>query len=75
MEVLDLSDPANPSLFKTLTFDATSVTIKNGIVAIAVPFPGDNTKNGHLYLYESGSSLDDPVVVEVGALRGMQCLR
>src|SRR5919108_3968363 len=41
VEVLDLSNPASPILFKTLTFDATSVTVKNGIVAIAVPFPGD----------------------------------
>lgn len=71
VEVLDLSDPANPSLFKTLTFDATSVAVKNGIVAITVPFPGDNTKNGHVYLYESASSLDTPVLVEVGALPDM----
>lgn len=43
VEVLDLSDPSSPTLFKTLYFDATSVAVKNGIVAIAVPFAGDNT--------------------------------
>jgi 3-phytase len=71
VEVLDISDPANPTLFKTLFFDATSVAIKNGIVAIAVPNSADLTKNGHVYLYESASSLDHPVIVEVGALPDM----
>ena len=71
VEVLDLSNPAVPALFKTFSFDATSVTVKNGIVAIAVPFPGDNTKSGSVYLYESASSLEDPVIVEVGALPDM----
>jgi DNA-binding beta-propeller fold protein YncE len=69
--VLDLTNPAYPSLIKTLNFDATSVAVKNGIVAIAVPFPGDNTKNGQVYLYESTSSLDNPVKVEAGALPDM----
>jgi hypothetical protein len=71
VEVLDLSNPASPVLFKTLYFDATSVAIKNGIVAIAVPFPGDNTKKGSVYLYESTSALGDPVIVEAGYLPDM----
>jgi len=71
VEVLDLSDPANPTLFKTLYFDATSVAVKNSIVAIAVPFPGDNTQKGSVYLYDSASSLDNPVIVEAGYLPDM----
>ena len=71
VEVLDLSDPSNPTLFKTLTFDATSVAVKNGMVAIAVPFPGDNSQKGSVYLYDSASSLDNPVIVEVGYLPDM----
>jgi hypothetical protein len=71
VEVLDLSNPSNPTLFKTLNYDATSVAVKNGIVAIAVPFPGDNSKKGSVYLYESTSSLDNPVIVEVGYLPDM----
>ena len=71
VEVLDLSDPSQPTLFKTLFFDATSVAIKNGIVAIAVPDPLDRTNNGHVYLYDSASSLDNPMIIEVGALPDM----
>jgi hypothetical protein len=71
VEVLDLSDPSNPTLFKTLNFDATSVAVRNGIVAIAVPYPGDNSKKGSVYLYEGASSLDNPVIVEAGYLPDM----
>lgn len=68
VEVLDLSDPTKPTLLKTLLFDATSVAVKNGIVAIAVPNAANITQNGHVYLYNSSSTLDSPVIVEVGAL-------
>lgn len=71
VEVLDFSDPANPTLFKILYFDATSVAVRNGIVAITVPFPGDNSKKGSVYLYESASSLDNPVIIEAGYLPDM----
>ena len=71
VEILDLSDPNHPALFKTLFFDATSVAVKNGIVAIAVPNAADITNNGHVYLYESSSSFDAPVILEVGALPDM----
>jgi uncharacterized protein len=71
VEILDLSNPSNPALFKTLFFDATSVAVKNGIVAIAVPDAADITNNGHVYLYESSSSFDTPVILEVGALPDM----
>lgn len=71
VEILDLSDPDNPALFKTLFFDATSVAVRNGIVAIAVPNAADITNNGHVYLYEGSSSFDTPVIVEVGALPDM----
>jgi len=71
VEVLDLSDPSSPTLFKTLYFDATSVAVKNGIVAITVPFAGDNTQRGSVYLYDGASSLENSVIVEVGYLPDM----
>jgi len=71
VDVLDLADPANPALVKTLSFHATSAAVKNGILAIAVPDPIDDTNNGRVYLYDSASSLDTPVIVEVGALPDM----
>lgn len=69
--VLDLTDPTNPTLLKTLDFDATSVAVKNGIVAIAVPFPDDNSQKGSVYLYDATSSLDNPVILEAGYLPDM----
>jgi DNA-binding beta-propeller fold protein YncE len=71
VEVLDLSNPANPVLVDTLPFDATSVAVKNGVLAVAVPNPADITLNGHVYLYNDLASLENPVVVEVGALPDM----
>jgi hypothetical protein len=69
VEILDLSSPSNPALFKTIFVDATSVAVKNGIVAIAVPNAADNTNNGQVFLYESSSSFDTPMTLEVGALQ------
>jgi len=71
VDVLDLADPAHPTLVKTLSLHATSAAVRNGMVAIAVPDPGDDTRNGHVYLYASASTLDMPVIVEVGALPDM----
>lgn len=70
VEVLDLSDPAAPALVTTFSFDATSVAVKNGILALAVPDPADKTNPGHVYLYDT-SSLVDPSIVAVGALPDM----
>ena len=71
VEVLDLSNPANPVLVDTLPFDATSVAVKNGVLAVAVPNPTDKTLNGQVYLYNDLASLENPVGVEVGALPDM----
>lgn len=70
VEVLDLSNPAYPVQVDTLPFDATSVAVKNGILALAVPDPADKTNPGHVYLYHSGS-LSNPIKIEVGALPDM----
>ncbi|MEN3940064.1 choice-of-anchor I family protein [Prosthecobacter sp. SYSU 5D2] len=57
LQVIDLSNPAEPVLLTTLTFteapislnssDVTSVDIHNGVLAVAVP-NGDKTLRGHV---------------------------
>jgi len=71
VEVLDLSNPASPMLVDSLPYDATSVAVKNGVLAVAVPDPTDKTLNGQVYLYDDLASLENPVGVEVGALPDM----
>lgn len=70
VDVLDLSDPANPTLAFTISVadlgaDANSVATRNGIVAIAVEAE-DRTANGAVAFYDTeGTRLS---VVEAGAL-------
>ena len=71
VEVLDLSNPASPMLVDSLPYDATSVAVKNGVLAVAVPDPTDKTLNGQVYLYDDLASLENPVSIEVGALPDM----
>jgi DNA-binding beta-propeller fold protein YncE len=74
--IVDFSDPANPSLITTITptsfgagsDEVTSVAVKNGIVAIAVP---DNpvTDPGNVYFLDANGALQGSVTV--GALPDM----
>ncbi len=70
VDVLDLSDPTNPTLAFTIDVsdlgaDANSVATKNGIVAIAVE-ASDRADNGFAAFYDTdGNRLS---VVQVGAL-------
>lgn len=70
VDVLDLSDPANPKKAFTISVsdigaDANSVSVSNGVVAIAVE-ARTKTNNGFVALYDtSGKRL---AVVQVGAL-------
>ena len=77
LQVIDLSDPTAPSLielidFTTLGFattDITSVAVKGGIVAVALP-AANKANNGQVVLLNAndGSLIDS---VEVGALPDM----
>jgi 3-phytase len=72
VEVVDLSDPSAPSQAFILPVGATSVAVKKGILAVAVP--GEDAANGHVYLYEDLSDLTEtstPVILEVGNLPDM----
>ncbi len=70
VDVLDLSDPAEPVLEFTIDVsdlgaDANSVSVKDGVVAIAVE-AADRADNGFVTLYDTeGNRLS---VVDVGAL-------
>jgi len=70
VDILDLSDPENPTLFSSIDVsdlggDANSVTVKNEIVAIAVE-AAVRTDNGFVALYDTaGTRLN---VVNAGAL-------
>ncbi len=76
LQVVDLSNPAAPSLLTTLDFtaapygfdttDVTSVAVANGIVAVALP-DADKTQNGQVLLLDAATNalLGS---VEVGAL-------
>ena len=70
VDVLDLQDPAAPTLLSTISVsdigaDANSVSVKNGVVAIAVQ-ANVVTDNGFVALYNTDG--DRLAVVEVGAL-------
>ncbi|MGG6267981.1 choice-of-anchor I family protein [Leptolyngbya sp. AN03gr2] len=73
VQVLDLSDPSNPKLAKTLDLSAfgsatNSVTIRDGIVAIAVDGI-DRTGSGQVVFYNSAG--DFLRAVAVGAVPDM----
>ncbi|WP_052050557.1 choice-of-anchor I family protein [Leptolyngbya sp. KIOST-1] len=70
VDVLDLSNPANPTLLFTIDVsdlgaDANSVAVKNGVVAVAVE-ASDRADNGFVALYDTDGTRFS--VVEVGAL-------
>lgn len=72
LQIIDLSDPANPQLIDTIIFplasDVTSVAVHNGLVAVAVPAE-TRTDPGKVYLLDAdGNILGE---FEVGALPDM----
>lgn len=76
VEVVDLSDPMNPVLAATIDLTpwgadahATSVSVHDGILAVAVPQGEDDTAPGRALFFDaSGALLSD---VAVGALPDM----
>jgi hypothetical protein len=69
VQVVDLADPTNPQLITTLPYSATSVAVKRGLLAIAVP-NSDPTQPGMVVLMDTLLS-QQPLTVKVGVLPDM----
>ena len=70
VDVLDLSDPANPTLVTTISVsdvgaEANSIAVRNGIVAVAVQAENSTDNGAVVFLDSDGNRL---AVVEAGAL-------
>jgi Ca2+-binding RTX toxin-like protein len=73
LRVIDLSNPASPTVTQTITFastpgvanDVNSVAIKNGIVAVAVS-GSPATSNGKVFLFDTAGT--ELKIVDVGAV-------
>ncbi|WP_127143368.1 choice-of-anchor I family protein [Pelagibacterium montanilacus] len=70
VDVLDLADPANPTLINSISVseigaEANSIAVRNGIVAVAVQNP-EATENGSVALLDSDGNIVS--VVQAGAL-------
>lgn len=70
VQVVDLSDPTQPERVGDLPYDATSVAVKNGIVAIAVPSADEAKPKGSVVLIDPAAP-DRPKVIRVGVLPDM----
>jgi len=68
LQILDISNPVSPTLVSTVPIDATSVAVKNGIIAAAVPATPAQDPGQVVFLTPVGTSV---MTVTVGALPDM----
>ena len=68
LQILDISNPVSPRLVGTVAIDATSVAVKNGIIAAAVPANPIQDPGQVVFLTPDGAILKS---VTVGALPDM----
>ncbi|MBX3014873.1 MAG: esterase-like activity of phytase family protein [Caldilineaceae bacterium] len=68
LQIVDLSDPSNPTLVKTLPYAATSVDFYNGLAAVAVPATTVTEPGKVVFLDSDGVELG---AFTVGALPDM----
>jgi len=71
LQIIDLSDPANPQLIGTIDLggsDVTSVAVHNGLIAVSVPAE-TRTDPGKVYLLDANGNILGEF--EVGALPDM----
>ncbi|MGQ9491288.1 MAG: choice-of-anchor I domain-containing protein [Anaerolineae bacterium] len=68
LQILDISNPVSPTLVSTVPIEATSVAVKNGVIAAAVPATPAQDAGQVVFLTPDGTIV---MTVTVGALPDM----